>query len=488
MSILDHKSFYLVGIKGVAMAALAQCLVDAGKQVTGCDTAENFVTQPILDSLSISIDVGFNHNLDQNPDCIIYTAAHQGLKNPIVTYALAHNIPVISYAEAIADLANQKSGVAVCGVGGKSTVTAMIVWILEWVLTHGEQFPDQSKQLLPSYMVGVGDIATIHRTGKWNSSGKYFVIEADEYVADPTAPLRGEPLVPKFHFLTPQIIICTNIHFDHPDVFQDINQTRQAFLTFFRKILPQGTLIYNSQDPEVVDLVRKLIEERPDVEAIGYGWQDSQVSLSQFTSSPGNTRAVIKVNQDEPVNLELRIPGKFNLSNAAAALVAAEKMGISAQTAALALAEFPSTKRRFESRGVKAGVSYYDDYAHHPHEVAATIAALKDWYPNSRRIIIFQPHTFSRTKQLLTEFVSSFSQAEELIMTEIFASARESSDPTTSTDLLLSAITQAYPQHQLSNLHTNEQLADYLKTHTNPGDVVITMGAGDIYQVHDLIR
>ncbi len=452
-TILDYNTFYLVGIKGVAMTSLAQCLVDADKKVIGSDVAEEFVTQPILDKLNIHIDTSFQTEIPNDVNCVIYTAAHQAQDNPQVVQAKEKNIQTLTHAEALADLFNAKKGIAVCGVGGKSTVSAMIAWITE---KSNNQQPTAN-----SYSIGVGDIPGLGKTGQWSADSEYFIAEADDYVIDPAAPSRGEEITPRFSFLKPYITVCTNLKFDHPDVYQDFDHTKEVFLQFFNNIKPNGILIINGDDEELVKLSQKV---RDDITIITYSY-----------------------NLQSTLNIQLSFPGKFNILNAIAAITACQQIGIEVEDGVEALKTFCSTKRRFEYIGEKHGVKYYDDYAHHPHEVKAAIEAIQQWYPNSRVVIAFQSHTYSRTKQLFDEFIDALSIAKEVVMIDIFASAREKDDPTVSSDLLVEKLEANNQRLITKNLHTIENLATYFKQ-LPANTVVLTLGAGDIYKVHELIN
>jgi UDP-N-acetylmuramate--alanine ligase len=473
MDILAYQNFYLVGIKGVAMTSLAQCLIDAGKQVSGSDLAESFVTQNLLDRLAIKIDTNFDQDLPHSVDCVIYTAAHHGKNNPQVQLALKRDLPVFSQAEALGSLFNQKQGVAVCGVGGKSTVSAMITWILEQV---GVQ---------PSFSVGVGNIPGLDKTGQWRADSQYFVAEADEYVINPEEIRAGEPPKPRFSYLQPQVTVCTNLKFDHPDVYRDFNQTKETFTTFFNQIKPGGALIINNDDPNLVELTRQL-DHKTRYTIISFSEQNpADIQLISYQSEEGKT--ISQIRADQNYTLTLKIPGKYNVMNALAALSACNAIGVSFDQAIAALATFKSTMRRFEYVGNKNGVEYYDDYAHHPSEIKAVIQAIKEWYPQRKIVVAFQPHTYSRTKQLFTEFAQALATAPNVILLDIFASARESFDPSIKCDQLVTAVKEIAADMAITNLKTIDQLAIFCKTELQPNDVMITLGAGDIYQVHQLI-
>jgi UDP-N-acetylmuramate--alanine ligase len=468
MNLLQYNSFYLVGIKGVAMTSLAQLLLDAGKTVQGSDTPENFPTKVQLDRLNISVDTNFDTPLPAKTDCVIYTGAHGGQTNPQVQWAKENNLPTITAAKALAYFFNQKQGIAICGVGGKSTVSAMIAWVLS------------SLDMSPSFSVGVGNIPGLNRTGAWTNS-KYFVAEADEYVEDPSVVSKEGKITPRFAYLKPFMIVAPNLRFDHPDVYKSFAHTKEIFGQFFAQINHGGALIVNADDQQLLQLAKKS-----PAQVITFGETDSaDFQLTSYHSHPGHTHASFSY-QEEEYELTLQIPGKYNALNALAAIAASTQLNPLALTNHN-LDQFRSTSRRFENIGLINGVQCYDDYAHHPHEIEAAIEAISEWYPTERKVIAFQSHTYSRTKQLFDEFVDSFSGATEVVMTDIFSSAREQADPTISSTKLCKAIQEKY-NIPAQNLKTNEKLAQYFKTELRPGDVFLTLGAGDIYEVYELIN
>jgi UDP-N-acetylmuramate--alanine ligase len=462
----------LVGIKGVAMTALAQMLIDAGKQVRGCDVAEEFVTQELLDKFKVQVDVGFDQPLPADTEAVIFTSAHQADDNHQVKAAIAQGIPTITQAEAIADLFNQQKGIAVAGVGGKSTTSAMITWILEKLGKN------------PSFFVGVGNIPGIERTGKWNPQAEYLVAEADEYVTNPRAKETGEEIIAKFSYLHPFITVSTNLKYDHPDVYRDFDHTKQIYGQFFAQTNPAGALIVSDKDESVIRSMPELASAAFAIlsygEAVG-----STARMESFSAEMGKTVTKFSMN-DSTYQLTLAVPGKYNALNALAAILACTQIGIDPQQAADTLSSFRSTKRRFEFIGEKNGVLYYDDYAHHPHEVESVIQALNEWFPNQRKVVAFQSHTFSRTKELFNEFVDSFANAQEVLMIDIFSSAREAFDPTVSSTSLCEAIHEKFGM-PAQNVGTVEKLAEFCRENLKSGDVFLTIGAGNIYEVHDQI-
>jgi UDP-N-acetylmuramate--alanine ligase len=529
--LLEFDHFYLMGIKGVAMTSLAQILVAAGKTVTGCDVAQDFVTAQQLKRLNLTaesgIDIGFKHQLPEETQVVIYTSAHQGPNNPLVRQAQQRGLSCYSQAEALAYFFNRKQGIAVCGVGGKSTTSAMIAWILTRL------------QRRPSYSVGVGDILGLDQTGAWRPDSAWFVAEADEYVTDPDAARCGEKITPRFSYLRPQITICTNLAYDHPDVYRDLNHTKQVFADFFLQIKPGGVLIYNADCSALTQLVQQLkpqLKQRQiKLQTFGTGpeanlqlqrqrvWAQSnqgQLVYRQLSSEElgeGASRESLRVN--------LNIPGNFNLLNALAAGLACQATGIELKQALSAVSGFKSTMRRFELVKYESepDVIYLDDYAHHPHEIEKTIQALRSWYPKRRIVLAFQPHTYSRTKQLFDQFVSALASLEggarsqaqsksgvklshesglaadsgssakaklsphekpRLILLDIFPSAREEPDPSISSQLLAQQVSHQAPQLTVVHLASIDDLAQYCQQHLQDNDVFMTMGAGDVYQVY----
>ena len=483
MSILDFQNFYLVGIKGVAMTSIAQCLVDAGKNIYGSDVAENFVTAPILNDLELQIDDIHTDLIqayqEKEIDCLIYTAAHQGIDNPQVQTAIKAGIKVYSQAEALGEIFNQKKGIAVCGVGGKSTCSAMITWILEQIATPK-----------PSFSVGVGEIIGMTRTGQWLDNSEFFVAEADEYVVDANALNKGEKIVPRFSYLNPYLTVCTNLKFDHPDVYKNFEDSKAHFKKFFSQIKDGGYLVINGDNLDLVNLVKNLIkEEKKELHVLSFGENEAnnyQILDSKIENSLNS--CLIKI-ENQNAKLQIKVPGKFNLMNATASIAAVHQLGFSLEETISAIANFNSTKRRFELIKEENGKIYFDDYAHHPSEIKAVIQTLKDYYPQKKKLIAFQSHTYSRTKELFNDFVDALGEGvtdkEEIVLIDIFPSAREKIDTTVSSDLLVEKVKEKYPTVKIKNLRTIDNLAEYIKM--GDFDVCITVGAGDIYEAYQKI-
>ncbi len=474
---LDCHHIHLTGFKGVAMASIAQCLHDKGVILSGSDVAEDFVTKDVLQQVRITSHIGFSDtHIPDNTELLIYTAAHEGPHNPEVIAAQQRGIAIMSQAEALGELFNTKRGIAVCGVGGKSTTSAMLAWIF-------------SKLHIPiSYSVGVGSIAGLSKTGQWDKNSEYFVAEADEYVIDPSAARRGEKITPRFSFLQPEIIVCTSLAFDHPDVYKDFEHTKQTFLEFFLKVKKNGVLIVHGDQKELVELAHAAKKQRTDISLHTYGEeQHNELVFGKYTYQQGALTTIIHCSHvaTQHLPLQLRVPGKHNLLNACATLLACTQATISLEQASRALFSFHSTKRRFELKGEHNKVLYYDDYAHHPRELKLVIETLQQMYPQKAIYVIFQPHTFSRTKALFGQFVEVLGTAPHLVLTDIFASAREQFDPTVSSKLLAQHIAQKFPGLEMHYLPSLEEVTQFCLEKIPQDSVCMTVGAGDIYTIYD---
>lgn len=445
---LEKNNFFLVGIKGVGMTALASCLLEAGKNVSGADTDERFVTSKNLERLGVTI-TSLEDDLPPDVQVVIYTGSHGGRTQPLVQQAIARGIPVFSHMQALSWFFNRQKGVAVCGVGGKSSISAMLAFV--------------SEKLQPqSYAVGVGEIIGLEKTGRFYPRADYFIGEADEYVADPTTIGTKDEHI-RFLYLRPQIIVCPNLRYDHPDVYRDFTHTQEVFLQFFSQLKQNGTLIYNGDDQILQQLAEKLHQQRPDVKVISYGLDET------------NQRCLDK----EAIRLQL--PGVYNRLNALAALSATESMGFDGEQVREALHQYASIKRRLEFIGERDGVKIWDDYAHHPSEIRAVIAAIQEKYTRERIVVAFQPHTYSRTKELFADFVEALATNSEVWLADIYPSAREKFDPSISSQMLADSIREKHPEVKVTAIGGVSDLAEKIKTDLHDGDVLLIMGAGDVY-------
>ncbi len=464
MNLKKIKSIHFTGIKGVGMTALALCALDLGKKISGSDTAEVFPTSQILTKRKIKIKLGFSpNNLPKNCDLVVYTGAHGGSDNLEVQAALKRRIPVLSHAQALGLFGQEKKTLAVAGVGGKSSTAAMLATVLT---TAGCPI---------GFAVGVGNIPCLGAPGRMSKKAQYFVAEADEYVTDP-----ANNLTPRFHYLNPYLAIITNLEHDHPDVYQNLEQIFASFKKFINKTQIILINLDNPHNRQFIKIINKPV--------ITYGFSP-QADWRILKTYVAEQKQFISLQYQGMIwpDLILPLPGDYNALNALAAVAAAHHLGLSQPKIYQGLTQFTGTKRRFELIAEIKGISLYDDYAHHPTEIKALLKAAKVWLPDRRLIIIFQSHTYSRTKILLQEFSHCFTLADIVLVNDIFASARE----TDNLGLTGKSLTQSIKQFHPRAVYCPDKPATlaYLKDTMTKGDVIFTVGAGNNWLWHkDIIK
>jgi UDP-N-acetylmuramate--alanine ligase len=425
------KKVHFIGIGGIGISAIARMFLLEGKIVTGSDRAASEVTEA-LEKAGIKIFLEQRpENIHPQTDLIIYTVAIPA-DNPELKAAQKAGIPCITYPQALGIVSKDKFTIAVSGAHGKTTTTAMIAKML------------MDAGLDPT--VVVGSLMKNETTGAWSNfvagKGKYLVAEACEYRRS-------------FLNLSPKILVITNIDDDHLDYYKDIEDIKSAFKEMVEKIPADGYLVCDMELPHIEEVAKQAKCTVMDYEVFG--------------------------NQ----NLRLKVPGAHNISNAAAALAVADILGIKRKNAEKSLENFSGTWRRFEHKGTtKTGVEIYDDYGHHPTEVKATLAGAREFFGDKKITVIFQPHLFSRTKQHLEEFGKAFKDANEVILAPIYP-ARELFDPSISSDMVAEKILATGIPAQV--FITPADIKNYISTTSASGDVVITMGAGDIYKTGEAL-
>jgi UDP-N-acetylmuramate--alanine ligase len=429
---------HFIGIGGIGMSGLASVLHGQGYVVTGSDSGFNAQTEQLAAS---GVDIQRGHDQTVNAakaNLVVITAAVKD--NPEIVAARESEIPIIKRALLLGLLARQKTSIAVAGSHGKSTTSGMLVTALG------------ALGAAPSYFVGAV-VASSGSNSAW-TTGEQIVVEADEYDRS-------------FWTLHPDIAIVTNIEFDHPDLFTQESYD-EAFARFAGQIVPGGVLVARGDDPGVARILPGLAIEPIQVVTFGEDascdWRVSRKDDGWFVT-PRDGR---------PIGLDLQVPGKHNVMNATAALVTLSHLGFDPVAGAAALATFAGVGRRFDLAGEAAGVTVIDDYAHHPTEIAATLQAARDRFPDRRIWAIFQPHTYSRTKALLDEFATALAVADEIALLDIYA-AREIDDGGVSSADLQRLIG---PRAQVVGGVSDVVPAVYPLL--QQGDVALTIGAGDV--------
>ena len=438
---------HMIGIGGIGVSGLARMLAGRGYRVSGSDMSHS----PATDALRAEgIDVRIGHDAANvaGVDLVVMTAAVRA-DNPEVVAAHAAGVPVVKRAALLGLLANAAECLAVAGSHGKSTTSGMAALAL-----------DRAGQS-PSFAVGatVRELGVNARLG----DGPHFVVEADEYDYS-------------FLWLRPEVAIVTNIEHDHPDIFPGLDAVLDAFVRFAGGIRPGGTLVISADDPGCRLLLEQL-REQGDYRIVTFGQRAGDWRVSR---QPDGTAQVIAPT-GRMFALRLAVPGGHNLLNALALLAASEGLGVAAEALVPGLEAFGGVSRRFEVLLDTANLTVVNDYAHHPTEVAATIAAARERYPGRRILAVFQPHTYSRTKALLAEFAVALDRASEVVLSDIY--------PSRETDSLgVSSMSIAERMDQQPAMATTpEDAARVALQSVIPRDVVLVMGAGDIYRAADII-
>lgn len=460
------KNIFVVGIKGVAMANLALILKKMGKHVSGSDLEEEFITDELLRQNSISYSIGFvPFVLPKNTDLVIYSAAHGGTNNPQVVEAKKRKIKVISQAEILDQIIQKfKIKIAVCGCHGKTTTSSLLSYLLVRL------------NLKPSYLVGAPQFNDFWG-GDYQKSN-YFIIEADEYAVNPPSDKT-----PKFHYLNPNYIIVTNIDFDHPDVYENIEEVKKSFSAFVKKKQVKK-IIACYDDIDLQTVLNKVDKNK----ILTYGFSKEADLVLRTVETHCNASLQnfqVFFHGKNLGEFSLSIFGKHNILNAGAVILFSLMQEFNIQEIKKAVKNFKGAKRRFEQIAYFNNTYLFDDYAHHPAEIQATIQAVRTAFKKRRIIIIFQPHTYSRTKALKNQFAKTLSQADYSLILPIFASVRERA-----LDFNISSkdIEQAVLNQKKDNVYSFSsrfELLERLKTILQEGDVIFTMGAGDVYALKD---
>lgn len=467
------RKIHFVGIKGVGMTPLAVIAKEAGIKVSGSDVAESFITDEPLRKAGIVSIGGFAPENVGEVDLVITTGAHGGLDNVEVVEAKHRNIRVVTQGQALGEFMKGEIfdrpdmlGVSVSGSHGKTTTTAMIATML-WI--NGKD---------PSYAIGTSQIASLGSCGHYGK-GEYFVAEADEYATEPVYDRR-----PKFLWQNPRYAIFTNIDLDHTDLYSSIEDVLDAFLGFTQNISPGGALIACKDDSHMQKLL-SMYSGR----VMTYGFsKNAQYQIENVRMSSGKMFFWIYHRETSLGEFVLNVPGEHNALNATAAVVFGLEIGLSIAQIKKGISAYKGSKRRFELIGtLTSGAIVYDDYAHHPAEIQQTLMSARKMFLGKRIVCVFQPHTYSRTKALFSEFVSAFSDSDEVVLLDIYASLREGRDDLVSSSSLAM---------EMKKVHKNvryipgvSEATEYIASQKYGSDTIIfTMGAGDVYKISEKLR
>lgn len=445
-------SVHFIGIGGISMSGLAAVLLKEGFPVSGSDSRESDLTR-WLEKRGARITIGQSAgNIRPEHQLIVYTAAIHP-DNPEYAAACAQNKPMLTRAELLGQIMkNYEVPIAVSGTHGKTTTTSMLAHIM------------LAGELDPTISVG-GILKAIHGNIRVGSS-PYFLTEACEYTNS-------------FLSFYPKISLILNIDADHLDFFKDLEDIRHSFRRFAEILPKDGTLVLNGQIPNLPEFTEGLL-----CRVITYGTPDSDYYAENITYNElGFGSFDLIKNGEKEGHFDLSVPGEHNVSNAVACLAAADLLEVSPQAKYQGLRSFTGADRRFQYKGEVNGVTIIDDYAHHPTEIAATLKAAKH-YPHREVWCVIQPHTYTRTAALLEDFARALTLADKVVLADIYAAREKNTIGITSGDLLekLRALgTEAW------YFHSFEQIEEFVSEHCVNGDLLITMGAGDVVNIGEAL-
>lgn len=441
------KRIHFIGIGGIGMSGIAEVLLNLGFEVTGSDIATSEVTKR-LKRLGAKVKKGHSPLNVLGADVVVFSSAVKR-DNEEIQRALDLKIPVIPRAEMLAELMRLKKAIAVAGTHGKTTVTSMIGLILQYA------------SLDPTIVVG-GRLRSLDSNAKLGK-GEYLVAEADE--SDRS-----------FLKLFPTFGIITTIDEEHLDNYENIREIKRTYLEFVHKVPFYGCVILCLDEPNVQSILPE-IERR----TITYGFsRQADISAVDVIIDNFHSSFTVMSGKDKLTRIELKVPGRHNIANALAAIAMSRELNIDVAIIAQSLSQFHGVRRRFEVKGKINGTWVIDDYAHHPREIEVTLESARNGW-SGRIVAIFQPHLFSRTLKLKDRFATSFNEADKVIITDVYPS-REDPVPGVTGKLIYDAI-RDHGHRSVTYIKDKENIVGYLMKHVRKGDLVITIGAGDIYKI-----
>jgi UDP-N-acetylmuramate--alanine ligase len=414
MKLRDAKNIHCAGAGGIGLSALAKYLSAQGKKVSGSDLKETEITAE-LNAHGIRMFYPQEGKMPAETELLVYSEA-VSFDNPDRVSAREKGIPEMSYAEALGAVSRDKRTVAVSGTNGKSTTAAMLGLILEAAGFDPTVIVGSKVPGFPMGNLRIGE-------------SEWLVVEADDYHAH------------MLH-LRPETIVLTNIEEEHLDYFGDLGHIVRVFQSFVDSLPPEGKLILNADDPVSMD------DLEPRGQTTTYGIEEAaDVNAKNLVSAPGEQKFLLTREGGDDFEVRLKIPGRFNASNALAAASAALALGVSEETIAETLAAFTGIWRRFEKVGERDGVVIVSDYGHHPTAVRETLRGAREFYPERRLVLVFQPHQRHRTKALMDDFAKALSDADLVILSEIYDVAGREDESTAG----VSSALLADAMHKLAN-------------------------------------
>jgi UDP-N-acetylmuramate--alanine ligase len=443
------KKLHFIGIGGIGMSGIAEILIDQGFKVSGSDRTLSEVTER-LQNLGASIFEGHRaENIAQDVDSVVYSSAVQP-ENPEILEAQKRNIPIVRRAEMLAEVMRLKYGIGIAGTHGKTTTTSMT----SLVLMEGG--------LDPTVIVG-GKLSGLGGTNARLGRGEFIVVEADEFDRS-------------FLSITPTIAVLTTLETDHLDCYRDLEDIKGAFIQFASKVPFYGFIVLCLDEPALLDIMPHLSKKKivtyglnpqADVQALDIRHKDN---LSTYTLIRGNKELGL---------ITLQVPGVHNVQNSLGAISVGLELGVPFEKIKTGIEKFTGVYRRWEKKGEVNDIAVYDDYAHHPTECKATLSGVKSGW-RRRVVCVFQPHLYSRTRDFYEDFGKSFLLSDVLVVTDVYP-AREEPIQGVNGELIVNAAKQ-FGHKDVHYIPDKKNVPAFLKSIVKSGDIVVTMGAGDIWK------
>jgi UDP-N-acetylmuramate--alanine ligase len=442
------KKLHFVGIGGIGMSGIAEILIDQGFTITGSDRAASDNTERLA-ALGAHIFVGHQaSNVEKDVDAIVYSSAIPQ-DNPEIVVAHQRKIPVIRRAEMLAEVMRLKYGIGIAGTHGKTTTTSMVSLVL---MEGGVD---------PTVIVG-GRLHGLAGSNARMGKGEFIVVEADEFDRS-------------FLSITPTIAVLTTLETDHLDCYRDLEDIKSAFIQFASKVPFYGFVVLCLDEPALQDIMPKLKKK-----IITYGLNgQADLQAVDIAHKQNRSRFTVLQHGQELGEVELQIPGKHNVQNALAAIAVGLELGVPFDKVKAGIEKFTGVFRRWEIKAEVGGITVVDDYAHHPTEIKATLAGVKAGW-RRRVICVFQPHLYSRTRDFYDEFGRSFFNADILVLTDIYP-AREEPIQGVTGELIVNAAKE-FGHKRVEYIPDKTKVPAFLMDIKQPGDIIITMGAGDIWR------
>lgn len=443
------KKLHFVGIGGIGMSGIAEILLDQGFKISGSDKGLGEVTER-LQTLGATIFEGHKAgHIADDVDALVYSSA-VSFDNPEVIEAQRRKIPIIRRAEMLAEVMRLKYGIGIAGTHGKTTTTSMV----SLVLMEGA--------LDPTVIVG-GKLSGLGGTNARLGRGEFIVVEADEFDRS-------------FLSITPTIAVLTTLETDHLDCYRDLEDIKGAFIQFASKVPFYGFVVLCLDEPALLDIMPQMNKKK----IITYGLNpQADVQAIEIRHKDNTSTFTLLRNGSELGTVTIQVPGKHNVQNALASIAVGLELGVPFEKVRAGIEKFTGVYRRWEKKGEIKGITVYDDYAHHPTECRATLSGVKSGW-RRRVVCVFQPHLYSRTRDFYEEFGKSFLLSDVLVVTDIYP-AREDPIQGVTGELIVNAA-KRFGHKEVHYVPDKKQVPSFLQSVVKGGDIVITMGAGDIWK------